>query len=103
MSWAYRFGPPLCRGPGGPTARISASQDQATHGRKLYTVYAKERRDYLMLRWVNRRIADNKPVDRREFQDSPVGQAVVKESFVPVPDGPGNYSHGWRMRAELDG
>src|SRR4051794_13219857 len=58
-----RWAPFLCRQPMPGTAWVSASTDGATHGQKLYSVFAKDHAAY--------------PAS------SPVGQAVVKESFVP--------------------
>jgi hypothetical protein len=50
------------------TARISASEDAATHGGKLYYLYAKDRAAYMA----------------SATQDQPVGQVIVKESWKPV-------------------
>ncbi|HZE96319.1 MAG TPA: hypothetical protein VE981_04800 [Planctomycetota bacterium] len=46
--------------------RVSASRDEATHGRKLYYLFAKDRSAYL---------------HARDF-DQPDGQVVVKESWL---------------------
>lgn len=58
-----RWAPYLCRQPMPGMAWPSASSDSATHGQKLYSVFAKDHAAY--------------PAT------SPVGQVVVKESFVP--------------------
>ena len=47
--------------------RLSASRDPETHGRKLYYLYAKHHEAYRMVRELSQ----------------PVGQVVVKESWVP--------------------
>ncbi|MDA1265180.1 MAG: hypothetical protein O2816_08905 [Planctomycetota bacterium] len=68
-----RWAPALCRRPPPNRARMSASRDEATHGRKIYSLYAKDRQAY----------ADE------TLEEAPVGQVLVKESFhaEPVPDG----------------
>ena len=86
MSYDYRFAPGMCRGVGGPSARISESDDPATHGSKLYTVYARNRDAYMSLweaKWARRRQEMDSPP-----QDQPIGQVIVKESFAPtqMPD-----------------
>jgi hypothetical protein len=115
-SWGYRFGPPLCRGPGGPTARISDSADSPTHGRKLYTVYARRRTPYRNL-WFENRIRTVQPTTRPdgsivpvveslppEDLASPIGQVVVKESFEPIANGKASENaSSWGMRAAKDG
>jgi hypothetical protein len=63
----YRWAPQDCRVPPPAAARFSASADTATHGQKLYSVFARQREPYAN---VARTI-------------SPVGQAIVKESWVP--------------------
>jgi len=63
-----RWAPTLCRMPPPARARRSASADGDTHGRKLYALYAKDRKSY----------ADE------ELEEAPVGQVLVKESFHPV-------------------
>lgn len=57
-----------CRPPLEPTPRMSASRDEATHGRKQYYLYAKFRREYLQAHDI----------------DQPEGQVVVKESRIPA-------------------
>lgn len=57
-----------CRAPDPPAARMSASRDADTHGRKLYYLFAKDRNAYRMARELAQ----------------PVGQVLVKESWVPV-------------------
>jgi hypothetical protein len=63
----YRWAPHYCRVPPPAAARFSASDDTATHGQKLYSVFARQREPY-----ANLGKAAN-----------PVGQVVVKESWVP--------------------
>lgn len=65
------WSPTDCRIPPPVGVQVSASGDEATHGRKLYYVFAKDDRAYFELREPDRRM-------------SPVGQAVVKEAFKPV-------------------
>ena len=63
-----RWAPWLCRAPRAAVAHVSASKDSATHGRKLYSLFAKDRRAYVGL-------AGLKTV--------PVGQVLVKQSWTP--------------------
>lgn len=71
-----RWAPALCTMPQPSRARISASGDESTHGRKLYTLYAKDP------------VAYGAP---RTFWPAPeivslagLTQVVVKEAFRPV-------------------
>jgi hypothetical protein len=64
-----RWAPVYCRMPMPGRARVSASADEATHGRKLYSLFAKDRAGYLGL-------AQAKTVA--------VGQVLVKQSWVPA-------------------
>jgi len=63
-----RWAPWLCRMPMPGVAHVSASKDDRTHGRKLYSLFVKDRQSYLGL-------GGKKPV--------PVGQVIVKQSWVP--------------------
>ena len=63
------WAPQLCRPPATEGAQFSDSKDQDTHGKKLYFLYAKLADSYRL--WP--------PKD-----GVPVGQSLVKESFVPV-------------------
>ena len=63
-----RWAPYLCRLPEPGKAHFSASKDADTHGQKLYSLFVKERNNYFLL------------VGKIE---SPIGQAVVKESWIP--------------------
>jgi hypothetical protein len=67
-----RWAPWLCRMPNPGLARVSASKDADTHGQKLYSLFAKNRLEYLS-------------VKNPENKDKPaaVGQAVVKQSWTP--------------------
>jgi hypothetical protein len=56
-----------CRAPAPPRPRLSASGDLSTHGKKLYTLFAKDRLAYLHA--------------RESVQ--PEGQVLVKESWIP--------------------
>ncbi len=62
-----RWAPWLCRQPLPGQARFSRSADESTHGRKLYSVFASNRNAYLS----------------GTTQPSPIGQVIVKESWVP--------------------
>lgn len=62
-----RWAPTDCAAPPPAPARLSASRDEATHGRKLYYLFAKDRGAYL---------------HSRELPQPP-GQVVVKESWYP--------------------
>jgi hypothetical protein len=70
-----RFAPAFCRPPDppGPEYRLSRSEDEDTHGRKLYTLYALKREP-----GPGSYVRQTKPNDALE----PVtGQVVVKESW----------------------
>jgi hypothetical protein len=62
-----RWAPGLCRAPMEARARLSRSSDEATHGQKLYSILAKKRDDYFPA----------------PAASTPVGQIVVKESWIP--------------------
>lgn len=64
-----RWAPTDCRESMEPPLRTSASRDTATHGRKQYFLFAKDRESYLRARDI----------------DQPDGQVVVKESWIPGP------------------
>jgi hypothetical protein len=61
-----RWAPTFCRAPFPPQARYSRSTDDETHGKKLYSLFARDRVAYLKT---------SAPV---------AGQVIVKESWVPV-------------------
>jgi len=63
-----RWAPQLCLP--GPPGRVylSASKDKETHGQKLYSLFVRRRDDYL---------------SHSKGKAVPVGQAVVKQSWVP--------------------
>jgi hypothetical protein len=63
-----RWAPWLCRTPNPGLAHVSASKDEQTHGQKLYSLFARQRDDYVKL-------AKGKTVA--------VGQAIVKQSWLP--------------------
>jgi hypothetical protein len=60
-----RWAPYLCRMPMPAQAYVSASKDDATHGDKLYSLFAKDRRAYVE-------------------GASAAGQVLVKESWIPA-------------------
>jgi len=68
----FRWAPWLCRIPNPAQVRFSASKDEDTHGRKLYSVFAKDRDKYHML----------SSVTEKKFESAP-GQIIVKESWLP--------------------
>ena len=61
-----RWAPYLCRAPMPAQAYLSASKDDDTHGKKLYSLFAKDHRAYVE-------------------GASVAGQVVVKESWTPAP------------------
>ncbi len=71
-----RWAPTLCAMPRPARARISASSDTGTHGRKLYTLYAKDPAAYGAQKSYT-------PAPAVAGLESIV-QVVVKEAFVPV-------------------
>jgi len=74
----------MCRAVPQPSvARFSASTEVATHGRKLYFLFAKERDAYLKLsadQSVKNPAATSAPPVAHV---APVGQVIVKESWIP--------------------
>ena len=81
-----RWAPTLCAMPQPARARISASGDENTHGRKLYTLYAKDPVAYGA---------------QKSFTPAPevagltdIKQVVVKEAFVPVETAKPDHSMG---------
>lgn len=62
-----RWAPWLCRQPMPSRTRLSKSEDAASHGRKLYYVFAADREGYLR---------------RPDTTPEAVGQAVVKEAWI---------------------
>jgi len=82
-----RWAPTLCAMPQPARARISASGDESTHGRKLYTLYAKDPAAYGA---------------QKSFMPAPevtgladIAQVVVKEAFVPVETAKPDRSMGF--------
>lgn len=74
-----RWAPGLCRMPTPARARISASDDAGTHGRKLYTLYAKDPVAYGMPASA---MPNNEPSVSSGLSD--ISQVLVKEAFTPV-------------------
>jgi len=62
-----RQAPTDCKAPAPAPPRASASRDPETHGRKLYYLYARNHEAYRMVREL----------------PQPVGQVLVKESWIP--------------------
>lgn len=71
-----RWAPMLCRMPMPARARLSASADDTTHGRKLYTLYAKDPAAY------GARESAMPGPDAPELAG--LAQVVVKEAWKPV-------------------
>jgi hypothetical protein len=63
-----RWAPGLCRAPQPGRAHVSASNDQQTHGQKLYSLFARHHQDYFYL---------------AKGKTAVVGQVLVKQSWVP--------------------
>jgi len=63
-----------------PRPTSSKSNDQATHGRKLFYSYAKDREAYYRLSYPS-----DEPTGEKSRTTSPVGQVLVKESWTAVP------------------
>jgi hypothetical protein len=64
----FRWAPWLCRSPNPGSVAFSASKDQESHGRKLYSLFASDREAYVQL---------------GAKKMAPVGQIIVKESWTP--------------------
>lgn len=63
-----RWAPLYCRMPNPGAARFSVSKDEETHGQKLYSLFAKKHDAY---------------VGVAKSKAAPVGQVIVKESWIP--------------------
>ena len=81
VSDGANWAPELCRIPAPTGVQGSASKDSATHGRKLYYLYAKDADAYSRMSMHSAATMDSK--DDGPWRN-PVGQAVVKESFRPI-------------------
>ena len=100
-----RWAPEMCAMPPPPFARFSASSDPATHGGKLYSMYAKDRTAYAAL-------SDPQEAGRHKGPPTEVKglegctQVVVKEAFAPVewkrPQGGDGLSTGQGSRYSRD-
>ena len=81
--------PQLCVALPPPAVRYSESTDDETHGQKLYSVFAKDRDAYVEI----------------AKQSSPVGQVIVKESWIPEETSevkPGEIDHAKLVRTGTD-
>lgn len=76
------WAPQLCLVPSPGGVLLSASGDSDTHGRKLYFLFAKDQVDYMECGYVN---SDSSDAAIRAPWKAAVGQALVKQSFVPEP------------------
>jgi hypothetical protein len=74
-----RFAPWLCRMPMAAQARVSASDHEATHGEKLYTLYAMDPVAY------GAQPSASMPGVGAAAPIAGLSQVIVKESFAPVP------------------
>ena len=92
-----RWAPTLCAMPRPARARISASKDTGTHGRKLYTLYAKDPAAY----GAQKSYTPAPEVPGLED----ILQVVVKEAFIPVETSsdPGHGLGGELRPAEHEG
>jgi hypothetical protein len=71
-----RWAPGLCRAPQLAQARFSRSSDETTHGKKLYSLFAKYRTQYLL--------QAGSTVGAEDVRDKPGSdQIIVKESWIP--------------------
>jgi len=86
----FRWAPFYCRMPNPGRVRFSESKDEDTHGRKLYSVFAKDREEYHKL---------------SHAQDKNVafasGQVIVKESWLPEEVKDGKIPHPEQKRRKL--
>lgn len=88
----YRWSPLDCRMPQPmpPMLHLSASDDQATHGQKLYTIFARKtywdanRKETGFARRPTYLPPFVKGQEGRARQASEVGQVIVKEAWVPI-------------------
>lgn len=91
-----RFSPEDCRAPAAMpiSYRVSKSDDEATHGRKLYSVFAKTTHfddGFARLRVY---LPPKKSRERASTarQNAPIGQVIVKEAHQPVEITPQEYA-----------
>jgi hypothetical protein len=80
-----RWAPGLCKMPTPSRARISASDDGGTHGRKLYSLYAKDPVAY------GQRASAMRSPEQPDLSD--ISQVIVKEAFKPVETDQGPSMH----------
>lgn len=92
------YGPTMCRAPIHRSAFISQAETGA-HGRKLYFLWVKEPDIYARAGWVGK--YSDLPEDTIITQ--PVGQVLVKESFVPGKDADPDNPHAPRTLGEKAG
>jgi hypothetical protein len=76
------WSPALCQVPVPQGVQQSRSRDPGTHGRKLYFLYAKNRSAYMNFEFLTTRLDGEAETTNWK---SAIGQALVKEAFVPVP------------------
>jgi cytochrome P460 len=77
---AVRFAPELCMAPSLPV-RLSASKDPATHGQKLYFLYAWDAESYLK---DGRKERLRKTAAAPVYEQKPASQVLVKQSWAAV-------------------
>ncbi len=74
----------LCSGPPPAGVQESASDDEGTHGRKLYYLFARDEGDYGRIGLTGMRLTGSGEQEKPEPFRAAVGQVIVKESFVPL-------------------
>ena len=72
--------PERCASPAPATVRHSTSDDDDTHGKKLYFLFAKDAPTYTALTWFESR----EPSERDAIVQKLVGQVVVKQTWKAV-------------------
>jgi len=92
------YGPTMCRAPIHKAAFISQAESGA-HGRKLYFLWVKQPDIYARVGWVGR-FSD---VPKETVITQPVGQVLVKESFVPGKDADPDNPRAPRTLGEKSG
>jgi len=91
---AVRFAPELCMAPNLPV-RLSASKDPATHGQKLYFLYAWDAEAYLK---DGRKERLRKSAAAPVYEQKPASQVLVKQSWTAVEAKRGQESIDRKVR-----
>ncbi len=84
VSDRLNWSPLACAMPRASGVQQSSSDDPSTHGRKLYFLFAKDANDYASLRYSHyyRQIGGQPNTEVTPWKAA-IGQALVKEAFVP--------------------